>query len=469
MSARHGHLPRIALAAADAAAAAAAAALAYWLRFGSGLLDVHGRTDVLPGRYAAAIPAVVGCGLAAAAISGFYDRRRMDRAPRPADLMRLAFHHGALLATLALLWRDEFQYARVAVAVAAVLFAPADFAARSLVLSALARAAAGAPWRTRAAVLGSGRPVAALAAAMSRSRSTAADVALVDSDDAARLWPRAARIDAAAADASALAAEIASRGLDEVWIAHDAADAERVPRLLVALEQTTADVRVVPDLGDAVLVNADADVVGGLPVVTARQRPHFGLRAALKRTTDVALAAALLVASAPVIALCALVVRLTSPGPALYTQERMGLDGRKFRIFKLRTMRTDAEDLTGPVFAAPSDPRATPFGRFLRRFSIDELPQLVNVLRGEMSLVGPRPERPSFIAQFRARYPGYMLRHSVKAGMTGWAQVHGFRGESSLEDRLRYDLEYIERWSFFFDLEILGRTAFQVVAGRNAC
>src|SRR4029453_18356038 len=129
-------------------------------------------------------------------------------------------------------------------------------------------------------------------------------------------------------------------------------------------------------------------------------------------------------------------------------------------------MRADAEAETGPVFARRGDPRVTAVGRVLRRLSLDELPQLFNVLRGQMSLVGPRPERAPFIEQFRARLPGYMLRHSVKAGITGSAQLHGLRGESSLEERLRYDLEYIDRWSLLFDLEILGRTAVQVLAGR---
>jgi lipopolysaccharide/colanic/teichoic acid biosynthesis glycosyltransferase len=152
----------------------------------------------------------------------------------------------------------------------------------------------------------------------------------------------------------------------------------------------------------------------------------------------------------------------------LFIQERMGMDGRPFRMLKFRTMRSDAESESGPVFARPGDPRATAVGRVLRRTSLDELPQLWNVLRGEMSLVGPRPERAPFIEEFRRRFPGYMLRHAVKAGMTGWAQVHGLRGGSSLEDRLRYDLEYVDRWSLSLDLEILGRTALQVLVGRNA-
>ena len=207
----------------------------------------------------------------------------------------------------------------------------------------------------------------------------------------------------------------------------------------------------------------------GTATYASRSSPRaIASHAASKRALDVSLAAVLLVVLSPLLLLIAVVVRATSPGPALFAQERMGLDGRRFEMLKFRTMRTGAEDETGPVFATRADPRATPVGRFLRRFSLDELPQLWNVLRGEMSLVGPRPERAPFIEQFRDRFPGYMLRHTVKAGMTGWAQVHGLRGGCSLEDRLRYDLEYVDRWSLSLDVEILGRTALQVLVGRNA-
>jgi exopolysaccharide biosynthesis polyprenyl glycosylphosphotransferase len=161
-------------------------------------------------------------------------------------------------------------------------------------------------------------------------------------------------------------------------------------------------------------------------------------------------------------------VKLTSPGPVFYGQERMGLDGQRFRMLKFRTMRTDAEAQTGPVWAAEGDPRRTSIGTFLRRFSLDELPQFINVLRGEMSVVGPRPERPVFVERFRQTVPGYMLRHKVKSGVTGWAQVHGLRGNTSLEKRIEYDLEYIEQWSFWLDLKIIGLTVVRVIFDRNA-
>ena len=177
-------------------------------------------------------------------------------------------------------------------------------------------------------------------------------------------------------------------------------------------------------------------------------------------------------------AVVALVIRLTSEGPVLFAQERVGMNKRLFKLYKFRSMYVDAEkrrrelehlnEMDGPVFKIKNDPRITPFGRFIRKTSIDELPQLLNVLRGQMSVVGPRPERPVFVEQFRRTVPGYMLRHKVKSGLTGWAQVNGLRGNTSLEKRIQFDLEYIERWSLGLDLKIIVLTVFRVLFDRNA-
>jgi exopolysaccharide biosynthesis polyprenyl glycosylphosphotransferase len=175
-----------------------------------------------------------------------------------------------------------------------------------------------------------------------------------------------------------------------------------------------------------------------------------------------------LVALSPLLALLGAAVRLTSRGPVLYRQDRMGLDGQSFRMLKFRTMAVDAEAASGPVWAKAGDSRRTPIGTFLRRFSLDELPQFVNVLRGEMSVVGPRPERPVFVERFRQTVPGYMLRHKVRSGLTGWAQIHGLRGNTSLEKRIEFDIEYIERWSFWLDLRIIAVTITRVLFDRNA-
>jgi len=176
---------------------------------------------------------------------------------------------------------------------------------------------------------------------------------------------------------------------------------------------------------------------------------------------------ALLVA-APVLAVIALAIRITAGRPVLYAQERMGLDGRVFRMVKFRTMISDAEAESGPVWTVPDDPRRTRLGSFLRRTSLDEFPQFWNVLRGDMSLVGPRPERPIFIEQFRREIPGYMLRHKVKAGLTGWAQVHGWRGNTSLHERVEHDIYYIQNWSLGLDLRIILMTVWRGLLHRNA-
>jgi exopolysaccharide biosynthesis polyprenyl glycosylphosphotransferase len=226
------------------------------------------------------------------------------------------------------------------------------------------------------------------------------------------------------------------------------------------------DVRVVPDLGPRPPVNPEVLTLAGLPVVTLQQTTFYGVNRVLKRLFDLVAGAVLFVLAIPAMILVGLAVLLTSGRPVFYSQERMGLDGRRFRILKFRTMKRGAEDETGAVWSGRGDPRCTRIGALLRRFSLDELPQLGNVLAGEMSLVGPRPERPVFIEEFRRRLPGYMLRHRIPAGLTGLAQVRGYRGDTDLTGRLRCDLEYLERWSILFDLEIILRTGWRVLLGK---
>jgi exopolysaccharide biosynthesis polyprenyl glycosylphosphotransferase len=174
----------------------------------------------------------------------------------------------------------------------------------------------------------------------------------------------------------------------------------------------------------------------------------------------------LLIAALPMAAI-AIAVKLSSPGPVFYRQRRVGFDGRPFDLIKFRTMRVDAEKDSGPVWATQDDPRRTPIGRFLRRTSLDELPNLFNVLAGDLSLVGPRPERPEFIEQFRSEIPRYMLRHKIKAGMTGYAQVRGLRGQTSLRKRIQHDVHYIKHWSILLDIRILLQTVFGVWFSRH--
>ncbi|HIE09448.1 MAG TPA: sugar transferase [Armatimonadetes bacterium] len=208
--------------------------------------------------------------------------------------------------------------------------------------------------------------------------------------------------------------------------------------------------------------------LGPEPVIFVRPTPLSGPMALVKRGIDIVVAGLLLVLLAPLMAVIALLVRLDSPGPVLFRQVRVGKDGRKFVMLKFRTMREGAEKETGPVWAVPNDPRCTRVGKWLRRLSLDELPQLWNVLKGEMSLVGPRPERPEFVEEFERRVPRYGRRHKVKSGMTGWAQVNGLRGNVPIEERTKYDLYYVENWSLLLDLKIMVRTAFEVLFHKGA-
>jgi exopolysaccharide biosynthesis polyprenyl glycosylphosphotransferase len=206
-----------------------------------------------------------------------------------------------------------------------------------------------------------------------------------------------------------------------------------------------------------------------LPLMRVRDVALRGWMRVLKRALDVTVSWTALVLLSPLLLLMAFLVKLTSPeGPVLHVQERVGLDGRPFQMLKFRSMRADAEAESGPVWTVPNDPRRTRLGGFIRRFSVDELPQLINVLVGEMSLVGPRPERPEFVAQFARLVPRYQERHMEKAGLTGWAQVNGLRGQTSITERTEYDLFYVETWSLAFDIKILLKTLAAVIRDRNA-
>ena len=256
--------------------------------------------------------------------------------------------------------------------------------------------------------------------------------------------------------------------IDKVFIAIPLEAYGRMEGILRSLEEGFVDINVVPDLYQYVTLRGGVEEFDGLPLISLQDSPFYGWNLVAKRMMDLVLSSLALVIAGPLMLLVAAGVKLTSPGPILFRQERMGLDGRTFQILKFRSMRTDAEAGTGPVWATRDDRRRTPVGALLRRISLDELPQLFNVLKGEMSLVGPRPERPVFIEELRKRIPRYMLRHKVKAGISGWAQVNGWRGDTSLEKRIEHDLYYIEHWSLLFDLKILWLSLWKGFIHRNA-
>ena len=256
--------------------------------------------------------------------------------------------------------------------------------------------------------------------------------------------------------------------IDQVFIALTPEEQHFMPSLKDMLAEHWVDVRIIPDLGSFRTLHTEVESFEDIPIVTIVQSPMTGWNQVLKRILDIFGALIAIVIFAPLMLIIAIAIRLTSSGPSLYGQERMGLDGRTFNALKFRSMKYDAESETGAVWASENDIRRTKFGTFLRKYSLDELPQLFNVFKGEMSLVGPRPERPVFIEKFKSQIPHYMLRHKVKAGITGWAQINGWRGNTSLEKRIEFDLYYIERWSIWFDIKILILTFFRGFFGTNA-
>ncbi|MGB7062341.1 MAG: undecaprenyl-phosphate glucose phosphotransferase [Candidatus Zixiibacteriota bacterium] len=242
----------------------------------------------------------------------------------------------------------------------------------------------------------------------------------------------------------------------------------KIMEIILGCEDLKVEFQIVPDMVEIMAARAKVVSFDGVPLISLGRTPLEGWSRVLKRFLDVALSSAGLALLSPAFALLGIWIKLDSKGPVFFKQERLGRDGRKFFQYKFRSMMEDAEKQTGPVFAKEDDPRRTKAGAFLRGSNFDELPQLFNVLRGDMSLVGPRPERKFFVDKFKEGIPRYFLRHKVKSGITGWAQVNGLRGNTSIEERTKYDLFYVENWSLAFDIKILFLTLKDWFSPKNA-
>lgn len=269
-----------------------------------------------------------------------------------------------------------------------------------------------------------------------------------------------------ATDAAELG-QLAESDVDEVWLALPLSDEAAIKDALHALRHSTASIRFVPDLFTLRLINHGVSDVLGMPMYDLSTSPMTGMNQLVKWLEDKVLASLILLLISPLMILLALGVKLTSPGPVFYRQERVGLNNKPFHMLKFRSMPVDTEK-SGVQWGGSAAKATTRFGQVIRKTSLDELPQFLNVLKGDMSIVGPRPERPMFVDQFKEEIPDYMKKHLVKAGITGWAQVHGWRGDTDLHTRIEYDLYYIENWSLWLDLKIIVMTVFKGFVNKNA-
>jgi Undecaprenyl-phosphate glucose phosphotransferase len=455
----------------DMAMVTLAWAAAYVIRF-SGVLPISkGIPD--PQLYVKMIPFIwVIWGLALAA-SGFY--RRTGR-HRSAFIEALDILQSCALATVGFIAfsyvYEEYRYSRVTLAIFAVLHPWLIITGRSLIRKALRR------YRRRAAprrtlVVGSGdtlRHAIEMAKVGDLTRSEVFGVILVGSAEQIRGGEELCRAHGlpVLTTPDDWIAFFSQHATETVVFALPHRSYEFLDQHLEQIADQVWDVKFIPDLVRFTRFAAGVDVVGGTPIVTINESPLAGIGSVVKRTVDIGGALVAIVIFSPAMLVAALLVKLSSPGPVLYRQERMGLDGHNFYMLKFRSMPVDVEKQSGAVFAKAGDNRATPIGALLRRTSLDELPQFFNVLKGDMSLVGPRPERPVFVDQFRRDVPGYYLRHKTKAGITGWAQVNGWRGNTSIEKRIECDLYYIQNWSLWLDLRIIFLTIFKGFINKNA-
>ena len=257
--------------------------------------------------------------------------------------------------------------------------------------------------------------------------------------------------------------------LDEIAITLSIKEYSGLEQIVAVCEKSGVHTKFIPDYNNVIPTKPYTEDLQGLPVINIRHVPlNDPLNAAMKRVVDIFGAIVALILFSPIMLVTAVLIKLTSPGPLIYCQERVGLHNRPFKMYKFRSMEVQAPDKEKSEWTTPRDPRVTPIGRVIRKTSIDEMPQLFNVLFGSMSLVGPRPERPYFVERFKEEIPRYMIKHQVRPGMTGWAQVNGYRGDTSITKRIEHDLYYIENWTLGFDFKILFLTFFKGFINKNA-
>jgi Undecaprenyl-phosphate glucose phosphotransferase len=442
---------------------AAAWICAYFLRFRSGWLPIlHDAPDFeqcLPN-----LPLVLVLAAVSYHFAGQYHIHRLRRFREE----MVSVSRGIVLMTLVVIGgifsvRSPYE-SRGAVVMFSVLSGVAVLAARRCTWMGIRWLRSRGFNQTQAILVGTGRVARSTSRALNRASWMGIKV-LGHVEDQKTRWTDDLNILGTIADLPDL---IDKHRVGHVFICLPLSRYHEARRVFDTLSQTLAEVRLVADIPELAGLSLTTNNLDGLPVIGLRESPHFGFNVVIKRVMDFAMSLGGLIVLSPLLSLIALLVKLTSRGPVFYRQERCGLNGKPFQMLKFRSMRADAESQTGAIWTPKDDPRRTWFGTLLRTTSMDELPQLINVLKGDMSLVGPRPERPVFIKQFSKTIPNYMARHRVKSGITGWAQVHGWRGNTSLRKRVQFDLYYITHWTPWLDLRILVMTVFKGLMNRNA-
>lgn len=439
---KHAQLLNVFRAGVDLLALALAWLAAYGIRFKTELIELTKGSDTLA-HYSSLLPALLLAYVLVFVALGVY-RRSLDRRrvwEEAFDLSRAHLMAFVVFVTF-VYFLFEHRFSRATLAVFFILAPVLLTLSRSLVRKLNRWYLRRRNIRGRAVVVGSGQAAQRVA----RLISSRDDWALsLDSQlDIAHLPEVRARL--------------STGDVDVVFLAPSAQETPKLHSIYEVLGNTLADVFVIPDFEAPEFLAPRVVQLDNVPAIVLNGSSLDSYGRILKRLFDIVFSALALLLLSPIFALCALAVRMSSSGPIFYKQERMGLDGRTFNCLKFRGMRVDAESHSGPVWASKNDSRVTRVGAFLRKTSLDEIPQFWNVLRGDMSVVGPRPERPFFVDQFRHKLPGYMLRHKVKAGITGWAQINGWRGNTSLEKRIECDLWYIQNWSLWLDLKICALT-----------
>jgi len=458
---RHGDKLALVFLACDLAVTASVWVAAYFVRFAF-LPSPRGVPEFE--LVVAGLPAVIILAAVAYRVCGLYEIHRLRQLPRELGVLCKATGTLFLLVIAVTFYRRDLYESRLALSLFLVLNAVALMLARRALWSALKYFRGRGLNHGRAVIVGSGRTGRLVAEAIQANGWTGLEaIGFVD-----RPGPRGTTLLPRLGDIHELPEVVAKHDIDHVFIALPLSRFAELPGLYRTLSDLLVDVQLVPGVPSLAGTRFQMVDIDRLAFLGLRQNPQYGWARAAKRAMDLVVGGAALILLSPLMLALAIGVKWTSPGPVLYRQPRAGLRGRTFQMLKFRSMYLDAEQVTGPVWAVRDDRRCTPLGRFMRRWSLDELPQLVNVLTGHMSLVGPRPERGVFVEKFRKQIPGYAQRHLVKAGITGWAQVNGWRGGTSLRHRIQCDLYYIANWSIWLDLQILAMTVWCGLRHRNA-